>query len=307
MNATSSQMKIFVEVARRQGFTAAAKELNVSKSHISKQVERLEEHLGVRLLHRTTRQVSLSEEGQIYYQRCQQILEDIEDAQRAITQLRTTPAGTLRLTAPMTFGLKYLNGLICEFLEQYPDLDAEVHFSDQVVGLVETNVDAAVRIGELKDSSLVGRRLAPVQMLTVASPNYLAEHGEPKHPDELREHSCLRYSYQVSGTTWYYRGADGRELNVRVDGRISANNGRALTEAACAGLGIHLAPDFILAEAVRSGALKPILSDWKSRTLALWVVYPDRRFLSQRVRFFVDFLAEKFADGAPWSLAGEGD
>lgn len=306
MNAPPSQMEIFVEVARRQGFTAAARELNVSKSHVSKQIERLEERLGVRLLHRTTRQVSLSEEGQIYFRRCQQILEDIDDAERAIAELRSTPTGTLRLTAPMTFGLKYLNGLLCEFLEQYPGVDAEVHFSDQVVSLVESNVDVAVRIGALEDSSLVGRKLAPVRTLTVASPEYLAEYGEPKHPDELREHSCLRYSYQVSGTTWYYRGTDGEELNVRVDGRISANNGRALTQAACAGLGVHLAPDFIIAEAVRGGALKPILRDWSSRELALWVVYPDRRFLSQRVRFFVDFLADRFSDGAPWSLAGDG-
>ena len=302
MSQSPSQMEIFVEVARRQGFTAAAEELNISKSHVSKQVERLEERLGARLLHRTTRQVSLTEVGAIYLQRCEQILSDIADAERAVAKVHGSPTGTLRMTAPMTFGLTYLNGLLCEFLTDHPGLSAEVHFSDQVVGLVDANVDVAVRIGDLKDSTLVGRRLADVEMVTVASPAYLEEFGEPRHPDELREHSCLRYSYQASGTTWRYHRGD-QEVQVRVEGKMSANNGRALTQAACAGLGIHLAPDFIVTDALREGELVPILTGWSNRSLGLWVVYPDRRFLSQKVRHFVDFLAERFADEPPWRRA----
>lgn len=296
-----SQMKIFVEVVRQEGFTAAADKLNVSKSHVSKQVERLEERLGVRLLHRTTRQVSLTEVGEIYFTRCQQILSDIEDAERAVTELQSSPRGNLRITAPMTFGVQHLNGLLCEFLQRYSGLNAEVHYSDQFVDLVDDGFDAAVRIGELQDSSLIGRKLVPVDLLTVASPAYLEEHGVPKHPDELRDHSCLRYSYQVSGTTWQYYGDDGEEVSVTVEGRISANNGRALVEAARSGMGIHLSPAFIVADDLRSGDLVPVLGDWKTQQLALWVVYPHRRFLSRKVRLFVDFLAEKFSDPPDWT------
>ena len=297
-----SQMETFVEVARQEGFTAAADKLNVSKSHVSKQIERLEERLGVRLLHRTTRQVALTEVGEIYFARCTQILADIDDAERAVTQLHSTPTGTLRISAPMTFGVQHFNGLLCDFLCEHPNLDAEVHYSDQFVDLVDAGVDVAVRIGELKDSSLIGRKLAPVELLTVASPAYLDEHGVPEHPDDLRAHACLRYSYQVSGTTWKYIGPDGEEISVKVTGRVSANNGRALTQAARAGLGIDRSPNFIVADAVRSGELRPILTDWKSRPLNLWVVYPHRRFLSQKVRLFVDFLAAKYAEAPNWVI-----
>ncbi len=298
-----SQMEIFVEVARQSGFTAAARKLNISKSHVSKQVEQLEERLGVRLLHRTTRDVALTEVGEIYYQRCLQILGEIEEAEQAISELRASPRGTLRITAPMTFGVKYFNGLLCEYLERYPELDAQVYYTDEVVGLLESNVDVAVRIGELEDSSLIGRRLAPVELVTVASPDYLEAHGEPTHPEELRDHSCLRYSYQVGGTTWQYRRGD-EEVYVPVEGKVTANNGQALAEAASAGLGIDLTPDFIVAEYIRTGELVPVLTDWKTREMALWVVYPDRRFLSRKVRLFIDFLAQEFSDGAPWTLTG---
>lgn len=298
----TSQMEIFVEVARRQGFTAAAEQLNVSKSHVSKQIERLEEHLGVRLLHRTTREVSLTEVGEIYFRRCEQILSDIRDAERAVSQVHSSPTGTLRVAVPMTFGLMYLESLFDEFLLAHPGLNTEIHYSDELVGLLDANVDAAVRIADLDDSSLIGRQLAPVKMVTVASPDYLAEHGEPKKPEDLRDHSCLRYSYQISGTSWRYRGPDGDEVSVQVDGRVTANNGRGLTQAACAGLGIYLAPDFIVADPVRQGELEPVLTNWEGEELTLWVVYPDRRFLARKVRLFVDFLADEFSSRPPWAL-----
>lgn len=300
--SSPSQMEIFVEVVRQEGFTAAAKTLNVSKSHVSKQIDRLEERLGVRLLHRTTRQVSITEVGQTYFDRCVQILADIRDAEQTVGELQSSPTGTLRITAPMTFGLKYLNPLIFDFLKQYPGLDVEVLFSDQLVDLVSSGVDVGVRIGDLRDSSLIARQLAPVKVFPVASPEYLEIHGEPRHPEELRDHSCLRYSYQVSGTTWQFSGEDG-ETMVKVEGRIIANNGQALADAAREGLGIGLAPDFIVSEEIRSGDLVPILQDWEVQELALWVVYPHRRFLSRKVRLFVDYIAEAFSGEPPWATS----
>ena len=297
-----SQMEIFVEVVRQEGFTAAARELNVSKSHVSKQVDRLEEYLGVRLLHRTTRQVAPTEEGELFFERAQRILTDIEDAERAVSRLQSSPTGTLRITAPMTFGLLYLNGILCDFLKEYPGLDADIHFTDQHVDLVGSGLDLGVRIGELKDSSLIARRLATVRMVTVASPDYLERQGLPSHPTELSEHHCLRYSYQVSGTTWQYRNDAGDEVSVKVEGRVVANNGRALAEAACAGLGVYFAPDFIVADNIRSGELTQILTALSSRPLTLSVVYPHRRFLPRKVRLFVDFLADHFADGPDWKI-----
>jgi DNA-binding transcriptional LysR family regulator len=299
---TPSQMEIFVEVVRQEGFSAAARELNVSKSHVSKQVDRLEEHLGVRLLHRTTRQVAPTEEGELFFERAQRILADIEDAERAVSQLQSSPTGTLRITAPMTFGLMYLNPLLCDFLSDHPGLDAEIHFTDKYVDLVGSGLDLGVRIGELKDSSLIARQLATVKMITVAGPDYLERRGVPSHPSELSDHDCLRYSYQLSGTTWQYEHSSGEETSVKVDGRVIANNGRALTQAAVAGLGVYFVPDFIVAEYLRNGELTQILNEWTSRPLTLSVVYPHRRFLPRKVRLFVDFLADHFDDGPDWQL-----
>lgn len=295
-----SAMAIFVEVVKEEGFTAAARKLKMSKSHVSKQIDRLEEHLGVRLLDRTTRNVSPTELGTVYFDHCLRILADIDEAERAVTDLHASPTGLLRLSAPLTFGMQYLNDAVLDFLDQWPALEVDVHYSDARVDLIEDGFDLAVRIGALEDSSLMARRLAPIQLGLVASPAYLERFGRPEHPRDLRDHSCLLYSYQATGTSWRLQGPDGETI-VRVEGRIAANNGQALVDAARRGLGIALAPEFIAADAIRTGELEFILPSWSAGRLDLWAVYPHRRYLAQKVRLFIDFLAERYGGTPPWS------
>ncbi|MBA2662610.1 MAG: LysR family transcriptional regulator [Bradymonadaceae bacterium] len=297
---SASAMAIFVEVVREQGFTAAARKLQLSKSHVSKQIDRLEERLGVRLLQRTTRNVTVTELGAVYFERCLMILADISEAERALSQQQLAPKGVLRVTAPMTFGLHYLNPAVCDFMRRYPDLDVDIQFSDPRVDIVEQGFDVAVRVGALSDSSLFARHLAPVALGLVASPEYLERFGRPAHPRDLKDHSCLLYSYQAMGASWRFNGPDGETL-VRVEGRMVANNGQALVEAARQGLGIVLSPDFIAVDAIRAGELEFILTPWTTERLDVWAVYPHRRYLSQKVRLFIDFLVERFAGAPPWA------
>lgn len=296
----SSAMQIFVEVVRREGFTAAARKLNVSKSHVSKQIDRLEAHLGVRLLERTTRKVSVTELGAIYFEHCRRILDDIDEAERAVTSLHGSPVGLLRVSAPVSFGMKYLNEVILDFIERWPELEVDIHYADSRADLIDEGFDVAVRIGALEDSSLIARRLAPIKLGLVASPAYLARYGRPEHPRQLSEHSCLLYSYQATGANWRLNGPDGESL-VRVEGRVTANNGVALVEAASRGLGVALAPDFIASDALASGELEHILRPWSPKPLTLSAVYPHRRYLSEKVRLFIDFLAERYQQAPPWA------
>ncbi|TDP62871.1 LysR family transcriptional regulator [Bradymonas sediminis] len=296
----SSAMQIFVEVVREEGFTAAARKLKVSKSHVSKQVDRLEEHLGVRLLERTTRQVSVTELGAIYFEHCRRILEEIDEAERAVTSLQASPVGLLRVSAPVSFGMMYLNEVVLDFIEKWPELEIDIHYADTRVDLIGEGFDVAVRIDALDDSGLIARRLAPIKLGLVASPEYLERFGRPGHPRELDGHSCLLYKYQATGTNWRLHGPDG-ETVVRVEGRVTANNGRALVDAARRGLGIALAPDFIAFDALDSGELEFILKPWSPGNLVLSAVYPHRRYLSQKVRLFIDFLAERYRESPPWA------
>jgi DNA-binding transcriptional LysR family regulator len=294
-------LEVFAAVVEQEGFTAAARELDVSKSYVSKQISRLEDRLGVRLLNRTTRQVTPTAAGEAFYDRCAQILEDLDAAERAVTQLQTSPRGTLRVSLPMSFGLNYVAPLIGRFLEDYPELEVDLDFSDRQVDIVDEGYDMVIRIGNLKDSSLIARKLAPTRRFVLASPAYLEEHGEPQHPRDLRDHECLLYSYKSHGPSWRFEGPDG-ELLIRVSGRMRSNNGTALMHAAVAGLGLTLSPDFISVEAISRGDLVPVLTNWVDDSLAVWALYPHRRYLSAKVRLFVDFLREEFSDEPPWHV-----
>lgn len=294
-------LEVFVAVVDNEGFTAAAGELDVSKSYVSKQISRLEDRLGVRLLNRTTRQVTATAAGEAFYDRCAQILEDLEAAERAVTQLQTSPRGTLRVSLPMSFGLNYVAPIIGGFLEDYPELELDLDFSDRQVDIVDEGYDMVIRIGNLKDSSLIARKLAPTQRFVCGSPAYFEEHGVPRHPRDLRDHECLLYSYKTHGPSWRFDGPDG-EVLVRVSGRIRSNNGSALVHAAVSGLGLTLSPDFIAADAIRSGDLQPVLEDWIDSKMDVWALYPHRRYLSAKVRLFVDYLREHFSDNPPWQI-----
>ncbi len=292
-------LEAFVRVAELGGFTAAAEALGVSKSHISRQISGLEDRLAARLLNRSTRRVTLTDVGREFHRRCRAILDELAEAELAVTNLQTSPRGLLRLSAPMSFGLSYVADAVADFMVEHPNLEVDIEFNDRRVDLLEDGFDLALRIGSLPDSSLIARKLADIHHLVCASEDYLAAHGEPTDPQALREHSCLLYTYLAAGQqTWpLYRGAE--LVAVQVKGRLIANNGEGLLAAARRGLGIAYTPDFLVCEDLRSGALRHILREWTTQS-ALWAVYPHARHLSAKVRLFVDYLVGRFST-PPWT------
>lgn len=293
----------FLAVADEGSYTAAARKLGTSKSQISKHIQALETHLGARLFHRTTRRLSLTESGTRFAERARQILDALEHAEREAGDLYARPRGRLRLNVPMSFGRLHLGQAMPEFLRRYPELKVDVSLNDRYVDLVEEGFDAAIRIGELSDSSLIARRIATSSRWVCAAPGYLARQGEPDHPEGLRNHRCLLYAYSHQYGEWEFRHRNGERLSVPVDGDLRANNGEFLVEAACNGTGLIFTPDFIAADAVRSGRLQRVLADWEAPPLNIYAVYPYTREVSAKVRAFVDFLVETFGAGkAPWHV-----
>ena len=291
-------MAAFARVVEASSFSGAARELGVSKSAVSKQVSRLEDRLGVRLLNRTTRRLSLTEAGARFYEGCQRMLAEAEGAREAVTPLAAAPRGVLRVNAPMTFGVRHLSPALPALMARCPELSVDLVLNDRVVDLVEEGFDVGLRIGQLRESSLIARRLADAPMLVCAAPGYLERAGVPARPEDLGGHPCLIYSYIEAGTVWRCRSADGGAARVRVKGRLVANNGEALLAAARAGLGICRLPSFIVGDAVRAGDLVRLLPAWQVHPAAgIHAIYPAHRHLSPKVRVFVDFLAERF--GAP--------
>ena len=300
-----TDMAVFAEVVAAGGFSAAAGRLNLSKSAVSRRVGELEERLGVRLLNRTTRRISLTEVGRAYHERCLRILSDIEETERAVTNLQLLPRGTLKLTAPVTFGIRHLAPAVAAFLDQHPDIEIDLDLNDRYVELVEEGYDLAVRIGRLRDSALVTRRLCTSRRAVVASPDYLARHGAPKVPDDLTGHACLHYTLAPAMDQWLFRTAPGSsELkSIRTKARLRTNNGDLLREAAIAGNGIAVLPTFIIGDAVRAGKLEVLLADYEGPPGAVQAVYTANRHLSAKVRAFVDFLAARFGGTPYWDEA----
>ncbi len=293
-----SGLESFVTVVDTGSFTNAAKELGVSKSHISKQVSALENRLGSRLLNRTTRSLSLTAAGRAFYERCVEIIEHVDEAERAVMQLQTQPKGVLRVSVPQTFGLKYISPAIADFLMEHPDLKIDATFTDRRVDLISEGLDLVVRIGKLEDSSLAFRRLGNMNLVLCASPAFLESHGEPKTPDDLDPDDCFEYAYQLVQSLHLRR--DDEEKFVRASGRLRANNGEALLQACLAGVGIAMLPDFMAAKHVENGDLKPLLEDWVDNSgRGIWALYPHTRHLTAKVRHFLDFLSDRL-DPAPW-------
>lgn len=289
----------FAGVVEHGGFTAAAKALGQSKSAISKQVAALEERLGARLLNRTTRRMSPTEVGQAFYERSLRIIAELDEAERAVAELHAEPRGTLRINAPVAFGTRHIAEPIAEFLQRHPDLNVEMELSDRMVDVVDEGFDLAIRITRLPDSSLIARKLAPFSRSLCASPAYWEKHGRPEHPDDLRHHQCLLYTYLLTGDDWTFTGPDG-ECKVRVTGSLKVNNGDALLGAARNGLGVLNTPNFIAYEDIRNGRLEPVLLDYMASDANIYAVYPHNRHLSAKVRLFIDFLVERFSPVAPW-------
>ena len=292
----------FTRVVEAGSFARAADRMGVSVSAVSRQVAELEAHLDVRLLNRTTRRLSLTESGQAFFDRSVQLLADLEEAEIAVTSASVVPRGTLRLTCSATFGSRHLAPAIAAFAARHPQMRFDVELSERFVDLVDEGYDLAVRIGAAGGQNVVARRVGATRVLCCASPGYLERHGEPREPEELAQHQCLRYEYLPTRDVWTFRDPKGGERSVRIAGPVHSNNGRILVGLAAQGLGISREPDFISAPELRAGHLRPILQAFETPPLPIYVVYPSRRHLSAKVRAFADFLAERFAN-EKWGIA----
>ena len=288
-----SSIRAFVKVVEAASFSEAGRRLRLSRSAVSKYVAELEADLGVQLLSRTTRRVTPTENGQAYFERALAILADLDAADHAVAQLQATPRGLLRINAPMSFGTMQLGPAVAGFMKQYPELQIQLTLSDEQVDPVQEGLDVTLRIAELELSSLIARKIMPIERVVCASPGYLKRHGTPKHPSELRDHSCLTYGYLSTGNQWKLTGKDGDHW-ISPRWTLCANNAEVLRDAAAAGRGIAMLPDFIAAVALKNGALRTCLADYKSPPLALYAIYPPTRHLAIKVRLFIDYLVETF-------------
>jgi len=280
----------FVAVAETENFTAAAQQLNISTAQVSRQVSALEKRLSTKLFYRTTRKVSITEAGSIYYQHCRQLLDGLEEAERALTQLQGTPKGKVRITAPTTFGESRIAPIINDFARLYPELSIECLFTNQKIDLVDSGFDLAIRLGKLDDSSMMAKRLASRKLYVCASPEYLANNGEPHVLAELDQHNCLQ------GTLQYWRFQENNlERNIKIRGKLSCNSGLALLDAALKGLGIVQLPDYYVQPHIESLALIPLLQKHQPTDEGIWALYPHNRYVSPKVRMLIDYIADHLA------------
>ncbi len=290
----------FVCIADAGSISAAADRLGVAKSAVSRRLRELESHLGVELVHRTTRHLALTPSGEEFYHRANRLLADLEQAEEAVTRNHGELSGVLRIAAPLSFGLLHLQPAITAFMSAHPGVNVDLDLDDDEVDLVAEGYDLGVRLASLPDSTLVARRLAPIRNLAVASPDYLARHGTPRHPADLADHDCLVYSNVPESRVWGYVNEQGRWQPVQGRRRLRVNNGDYLRDAAIRGAGVVIEPTFLLHRAVTEGQLVPILTDVDWPEIAAYAVYPQTRHLSARVRAFIDFLVERFAGEPYW-------
>ena len=296
----TSEMAVFVGVVDAQNFSVAARSLKLSPSAVSKLIGRLENRLGARLLNRTTRQVSLTDEGRSYYQSCLPILAAIAEAEQTVSKLQGEPRGLLKVNSSTAFGLSHIEPLIPDFLEKYPELRLQLTLSESLVNLVEEEVDVAIRIGALPDSSLIARKLGSIRRVVTASPDYLKHHGTPKAPIELKNHNCLQISTATRFNHWEFQQT-GRIRSIDIKGNFETNNAISLHRAALAGIGLMRSANFMVADDLQSGRLKAVLSEFEPKQdLGVYVVFPHNQHLSSKVRVFIDLLVERFVSKSLW-------
>lgn len=293
------EMRVFVRIVDAGSITAAADQLNLAKSAVSRRLAELEKRLGVQLLRRTTRRLSLTDSGRGFYARSAQILADVDEAEHEVAAADTALTGRLRVAAPLSFGVRHLGPAITEFIEQHPGLDFELDLNDRQVDLIEEGYDLAIRIAELQDSSLVARRLTRIRRVVVASPAYWRKHGLPDTPEALVAHAGLHYR-NTPRVGWSYVAPDGRADQVRPKSRLQANNGDFLSAAAMAGLGVALQPTFIVYRDIEAGRLQPALTEYSWSDLDAWAVYSASRRPAKRVQALVGFLADRYAGTPYW-------
>lgn len=286
------EMRVFTAVVDSASFVAAGEALGMSKAAVSRYVSELEQRLGVRLMHRTTRKLSLTPEGEVFLSRCRDILSSIEASEEEISTRRVTVSGLLKVSVPVSFGIRHLAPLWSEYLDQHPQVTLDVQLADRFIDLVDEGFDLAVRIGRLPDSSLISRRLASTRLVLCASPSYLKRRGTPQHPSDLAHHDILSYSLLAMGDQWQFTGPEGA-VSVKVRPRMWSNNGDTCIAAAVRGAGIQLQPTFLIEQHLANGDLVEILPQFRSIDLDIFAVYPSRKFVLPKVRAMVEFLSIK--------------
>ncbi len=290
---------VFVAVVENGGFSAAARTLGISKSAVSKRINQLEAHLGVRLLHRTTRKLSLTEAGERYFEHASRALAAAGQAEDAVTELQGEPQGHLRISAPMSFGRLHVAPLIPKFLKRCPKLQIDLVMDDQKVDLVAGGFDVAIRAGNLPASTLIARKLAPVRQALCASPDYIDRYDQPGRPAELSSHNCVLYSYSSDANEWTLIGEGGPET-VTVSGSYQVNNSEALLEALREGVGIGRLPTFVAGPDLKTGRLVKLFESYSLPDFTIYAVFPERQYLPAKVRVFLDFAIEHFGGDRPY-------
>ncbi|MGF1474382.1 MAG: LysR family transcriptional regulator [Geminicoccaceae bacterium] len=295
-----SDTDMFLAIVEGGSFSAAARQLGRTPSSISKQMARMEDRLGARLVQRTTRKLNLTSEGRIFYERCRVIMTELREAEAAVAAAEERPRGVLRVTAPVPFGRYQMQSIIPDFLDRYPEVELDLTLSDAIADLISEGLDLGIRIGGLADESLVVRKLAENRRILCASPAYLAARGTPSSPDDLKHHNCLNYTNNLQLNDWPFETGQG-VIASRFDGNFRANSGELLFELALAGLGIIRASEFMAGPAIQRGDLVQLLPEFGlGDSPDIVAVYPHRRHLSAKVRAFVDFMVERFHPVPPW-------
>lgn len=287
------EMQAFAAVVDAGSFVKAADALAASKAAVSRYVADLEARLGVRLLHRTTRRLSLTEEGQVFFARCKELLAEVEEAEAEITSQSGEASGLVKINLPVTFGIRHLAPLWAEFMKAHPKVRLDITLADRVVDLVEEGYDLAVRIASLPSSTLVSRRLATTRMVLCASPEYLRVRGTPAHPQELVDHSVLAYSYWSTRDEWRFEGPDG-PVSVKTQPDLHSNSGDVCRAAALSHQGVILQPTFLVGEDLAAGRLVELLPEYRSLELGIYAIYPTRKHVAPKVRVLIDFLVKAF-------------
>ena len=290
-------LETFSAVVENGSFTAAADALGISKPVVSKQVSQLERHLGVQLLHRTTRRLHLTHAGEVFASYSHRIMSDVREAEQSVLPLQSEPQGRLRILVPESLAMSLLPEVLPSFQQQFPRIELDIHVSGRLVNLVEEGIDVALRVGKQEDSSLITRLLMPCGLHACASPEYLKKHGELEHPSELETHNCLIYSQRPNPDNWLFRDEQGKDIRIKVNGNLRSSMGKILMNAAENGNGIFIGPTFMIATAIKEGRLETILDQYTPMTTGLYVVYPKSKLVSAKVRAFVDFIFAAWSDG----------
>ncbi|MFZ2725010.1 MAG: LysR family transcriptional regulator [Methylococcaceae bacterium] len=285
-----TSMTVFVRVAKAGSFAGGARELGISRAMATKHIMQLEGSLRTRLFNRTTRSLSLTDVGASYLERCSQVLLDVEEMESAVTHLQTEPRGVLKISAPPVIGATHITRAVSEFLKIHNDLKVEMILQSSHGDLIDEGIDIAICLGELEDTSMVAKKLATSSMVVCGSPDYLARHGTPKKPDDLLNHSCLINWASSPRNRWQFKSSDGQTTTIPVTGRMQANTADAIRTAAINGLGLVMIASYVVIKDIEKGKLQVVLDDYVLPPLAIHAVYPHRKYLSAKVRRFMDFL-----------------